>query len=323
MKKIIGIGNALVDIMTKLGKEELLKELNFPKGSMQLVDTSIMQLITEKTLNDTKQLTTGGSAANTINGLANLGVSTSFIGSIGNDDIGSFFEKDMLRSNINPILFKGAENTGRAIAMISPDAERTFAVYLGAAIELNKESLSIDNLKGHDILYIEGYLIPNRELVLSVAKMAKEIGMKICYDMASFNVVEENREFINEFIEKYIDIVFANEEEAKAFTGLDARMALDVIAGKCEVAIVKVGSKGSLIKANNKITEIGVIECNKLDTTGAGDMYAAGFLYGYINDLSMAKCGYYGSLLSGKVIEVIGAKMDNEKWSEINNIIKK
>ena len=139
--------------------------------------------------------------------------------------------------------------------------------------------------------------------------------------MASFNVVEDNLDFFKDYVSKYVDIVFANEEEAKAFTGKEPEEALNEIAKSCEIAIVKIGSKGSLIKSGTEYFTIDPIKANSVDTTGAGDLFASGFLYGLCNKMPLDKCGAIGSLCAGKVIEVIGAKMEDSTWDEIKKII--
>ncbi len=317
MKQILGIGNALVDVMTMINDDSLLSMFELPKGSMQLVDVSKSQSIKSDTVNLNRIMTSGGSAANTIHGLAMLGTKTGFIGSIGKDDVGDFFEKDMKYAGINTMLIRRETVTGTAIALISPDSERTFATHLGAAIELSANDLKTDYFDGYDILYLEGYLILNKVLVETACQMAKEKNMKIALDLASFNVVTAMLSDYKEIVEKYVDIVFANEEEAKAFTGLAPVEALVKLSEICEIAVVKVGSEGSWIKRKDEVIKIGTGTVNLKDTTGAGDLYASGFLFGYAQDMNLEVCGQYGSLLAGHVIEIVGARIDHEKWQKI------
>ena len=145
--------------------------------------------------------------------------------------------------------------------------------------------------KDYNILYLEGYLIFNKPLVENACIIAKENNMKIALDLASYNVVEASLSDFNEIIEKYIDIVFANEEEAKSFTGLAPMEALYKLSEICDIAVIKVGKEGSLIKRSEEVIKIGTIDVECIDTTGAGDLYASGFLYGYANGLSLEKCG--------------------------------
>jgi len=319
--KVLGMGNALVDIMTRLENDALLNDFNLPKGSMQLVDKNAADKVYIGTQHLKKQQSSGGSAANTIHGLANLGIETGFIGTIGDDEFGSFFYEDLKKNNIHPNLFKGSTESGRAIALVSPDSERTFATFLGAAIELSADHLNNDIFEGYQYFHIEGYLVQNHDLIRKAVELAKLKGLKVSLDLASFNVVEANIDFLKELIKNHVDIVFANEEEAKAFTGLQPEEALNEIAKDCEIAVVKIGKNGSLVKKANEIFKIGVIKVNSIDTTGAGDVYASGFIYGLVNGLSLQKCGEIGALLSGKVIEVIGAKMEAETWNFIRKMV--
>ena len=159
-------------------------------------------------------------------------------------------------------------------------------------------------------------------MIERAVKLAKEKGLTVTIDMASYNVVEENLEFLQSLLKNYVDIVFANEEEAKAFTGKEPEQALNDFAELCDIAIVKIGKNGSLIKRGKELFNVGIIEAESVDTTGAGDLYASGFIYGLINKMPLDKCGYIGSVLAGKVIEMIGPKMDSKKWSEVSEMIK-
>lgn len=323
MAKVLGIGNALVDLLIQTGNDEILAELNLPKGSMQLVDNDTKNLIAEKSNHLSKSMASGGSAANTIHGIARLGTETAFIGTVGKDEIGKFFSDDLEKSNIEPLLILSENPSGLASTLISKDGERTFGTFLGAAIELGADNLNENHFKNYDILHIEGYLVQNHDLIEQALKLAKENGMKVSIDMASYNVVEDNLDFLKEMVEKYVDIVFANEEEAKSFTGLEPEAALDKIASMAEIAIVKVGKEGSFIKSGNEKIKVGVIDTSVVDTTGAGDLYAAGFLHGIVNNKGFEYSGKLGALLAGNVIQDIGAKISDEKWENIHLEIKK
>jgi sugar/nucleoside kinase (ribokinase family) len=322
MKRILGIGNALVDVMTLIDNDNILEKFSLPKGSMQLVDGEISALIKSGTVNFKRNLVSGGSAANTIHGLAMLGATTGFIGSVGKDDTGDFFESDMKNAGVETFLLRRNSATGTAVALISPNSERTFATHLGAAVELNSDDLDPEIFKNFDILYLEGYLIINRELVEKTCKIAKSNNMKIALDLSSFNVVDAKLNDFREIIEKYVDIVFANEEEAKSFSGMAPLDALRSISTICDIAVIKIGKEGSLIRHGEEVIRIGTIPVQCIDTTGAGDLYASGFLYGYADDLSLEKCGIFGSVLAGHVIEIVGARMDEQRWKKIMGILK-
>lgn len=323
MKKVLGIGNALVDVMTMIDNDSILEKFELPKGSMQLVDNVKSGIIKSATQNFKRSLASGGSAANTIHGLAMMGVESGFIGSIGQDATGDFFENDMKKAGVNTILIRRDSNTGTAVALISPNSERTFATHLGAAIELEAGNLLSSQFDGYDILYLEGYLIINKALTETACELAKANKMKVAIDLASYNVVDARLEDFREIIEKYADIVFANADEARSFTGLEPEPALDEISKSCEVAIVKTGSEGSWIKRGDEKIKIDAATVNLKDTTGAGDLYASGFLYGFARGEDLVKCGLYGSVLAGHVIEIVGARMDNKKWQKAKTDLKK
>lgn len=316
MKKVLGIGNALVDILTRIDNDNILNELGLPKGSMQLVDEKVAAKVAKTLEKFDNSMAPGGSAANTIHGLAKCGVETGFIGFTGNDKVGKFFDDAMQSVGVKPIMFHGEVPSGIAQAIISPDGERTFATHLGAAVLLNESLLSLDLFKGWDYCYVEGYLIANRPLFKKAIELAKQAGCKVVLDLASYNVVEENREFLVNLLPQ-IDIVFANEEEAKALTHSTPEDALEFIAKNCEIAVVKVGSKGSFIKRGNEKVTVGCNKVKVIDTTGAGDMYAAGFMAGLIKGYDLQKSGELGTCLAGNVIQNLGAKLKEEQWNQI------
>lgn len=322
MKRILGIGNALVDIMTLMEGDYILQEFNLPKGSMQLVDREKSKGVKAATEIFPRTWTSGGSAANTIHGLAMLGADTGFIGSIGRDETGDFFENDMKKAGVNTLLIRRNSVTGTAIVLVSNDSERTFATHLGAAVELTADDLKPMLFDGYDILYLEGYLINNFPLIEIACKLAKENGMLVALDLVSYNVVEENLVSFKKIVEGYVDILFANKHEARAFTGLEPENALSVLSYLSETVILKIGAEGSWLKRQNDLIKVSAFPVQCIDTTGAGDLYAAGFLYGFARDLSLERCGIIGSLLAGKVIEIVGARMDKDKFTEIKKEIE-
>ncbi|MFH0756447.1 MAG: adenosine kinase [Bacteroidota bacterium] len=317
MAKVLGMGNALVDIITQIENDDLLVGFGLPKGSMTLVDLDTSNYIHSETAGLPKSKASGGSAANTIHGLAHLGIETGFVGTVGNDDMGRFFKKDMQINNIHPILFRTMHETGRAIALISSDSERTFATYLGAAVDLSADDITHDIFDGYDYFYIEGYLVQDHEMIEKALRLASGANLKICLDLASFNVVAANREFFKEMISKYVDILFANEEEIKALSGKSPEAGAADIKDLVELTVIKMGAEGSFCFSGGEMIRIGVRPSNPIDTTGAGDLYAAGFIYGHIHGHSPETCGKMGAILSGRVIELIGAKMDESTWETL------
>jgi len=321
MKKILGIGNALVDVMTPITDDKLLEKFSLPRGSMQLVDEKRSNLIKSETVNFKRTFSPGGSAANTIHGLAMLGAGTGFIGSIGKDETGDIFEAEMKRAGVKTFLSRRDSITGTAIALITRDKERTFATHLGAAVELDAKDLDPDFFNGFDIFYLEGYLINNLPLVESACKIAREKNMTIALDLSSYNVVEAYLNDFKKIVGNYVDVIFANEDEARVFTGLAPEEAVKKLSEHCTISVVKIGPAGSWLKKGEELIKVDSMPVRCKDTTGAGDLYASGFLYAFANDLDLEKCGILGSMLAGNVIEVVGAKIKEEKWPVIKKYV--
>ena len=315
MASILGIGNALTDILAMLPDDSLLSQMKLPKGSMQHVDMETGDKIWKLLKPMGVQLVAGGSAANTVTGTAIFGMESGFIGKVGDDDLGGLFKSDQEQYGIKSILLKGVNSSGRAMVFITaPNAERTFAVYLGAALELVPEDLKPEWFEGYDYFHIEGYLVQNQATIRRAVELAKEAGCIISLDMASYNVVESNLAFLHDIVEKYVDIVFANETEAEAFTGLPPREALVEISKMCSIAVVKVGKDGSMVKRGDEYHFIEAWPAATIDATGAGDTYAAGFIYAHSLGMPLKVCGEVGSIIAAKVVEVVGTKIDIPRW---------
>lgn len=327
MKSILGIGNALTDILAMLPDDSLLDKFHLPKGSMQHVDMQTGDKIWAELKPLGVHYVAGGSAANTITCTSIFGMPSGFIGKIGDDEIGHLFKSDEEQYGVQCTLLKGKNSSGRSMVFVTEaNAERTFAVYLGAALELIPEDLKPEYFKGYDYFHIEGYLVQNQDLIRRAVEMAKEAGCIISIDMASYNVVESNNVFLHDIVSKYVDIVFANETESKAFTTLDdPRAALDEISKLCKIAVVKIGKEGSLVKSGDEYHFIKPWPGTAIDATGAGDTYAAGFLYAHSLGMPLKVCGEIGSCIAAKVVEVIGSKIDIPRWRqakiEINKMI--
>lgn len=318
MDKIIGMGNALVDVLVKIDDDSLLGKLHLPKGSMQLIQEATLSEIRKYTSGMKIHRSTGGSAGNTVCALAALGANPGFIGKVGQDETGAFFGDTLRQCGVNALLATCDLPSGIASTFISTDGERTFGTYLGAAATLRAEDLSRKMFAGYNYLYIEGYLLQDHDLMLRAVQLAKEEGLQVCLDMASYNVVEAERDFFDQLIVKYVDIVFANESEALAYTGKAPHEALEEIAFKCSIAVVKTGKEGSLVKKGTEVIQL--LSCpidNVLDTTGAGDFYAAGFMYGLTCGYSLEKCVQISTILATAVIQEVGTTLPAKKWDEI------
>lgn len=322
MKKVIGIGSALVDILAEIPTNKTLKTLGFESGSMNLIFDDLLPTVEKELFSLETAKACGGSAGNTLVALGNLGVKSAFIGKVNKqDEYGSYYISDLESNNTIPVIRHSDLPTGRAHTFIEKGGERTFGTYLGAASELNPSDVSPADLEAYDLLYVEGYLVFNEQLIRHVIKTAKASGIKVAIDLASFNIVEQFKDLFDELLND-VDIVFANEEEAKAFTGKEPEEALDILAERCELAIVKVGKDGSYIKQGDEKHFVGTSKVDVVDTTGAGDLFAGGFIYGLTQGINLADCARIGTKVAGEVIQIQGAKLSNEKWDEIKTFIQ-
>lgn len=317
MKRILGIGNALVDVLTKVDNEQILSELHLPKGSMQLLSTEAYAEVTRRMQALPTKLTTGGSACNTLLALSHLDAPTGMIGKIGDDENGRFFASYFAQRGISTRLLHDSRPTGVASTFITPDGQRTFGTYLGAAAQLTADELQQAWFEGYDYFYIEGYLVQNHDLVLRAIELAHAAGCEVCLDLASYNIVEADLDFFRALMPS-IDIVFANEQEAQALTGLEARAALDALAATCHMAVVKIGKHGvwachGTEVAHCQARDVPVV----VDTTAAGDYFAAGFMHALAAGEPLATCIARGSLLAGHIIEVVGTELPDATWQQL------
>lgn len=320
MKKVLGLGNALTDVLLQVSEDDL-RELGLAKGSMKLINLEEAEHIQMRFASVRKRMVAGGSASNTINTIAALGGKAAFIGKIGNDEVGDFYREDMIKNGVKPMLLtSNTEMSGCSIVLITPDGERTFATYLGAAADMHAEDIRKEAFIGYDIFHIEGYLVQDHELIEKAIKLAKETGCMVSIDLASYNVINDNHRFLKGLINQYVDIVFANEDESFAYTHLNPEESVNKIAQECDIAVVKVGKRGSYVQQGDKMYHIGAITTSCTDSTGAGDLYAGGFLHALSDGFDLRRCGEIGTIAAGRVVEIIGTKLSEETWDEIRRI---
>ncbi|MDR1739310.1 MAG: adenosine kinase [Bacteroidales bacterium] len=322
--KVLGMGNALTDIIIRLDSDEHLNRLGLPRGSMQLVGEKRSKEILDyfAKINQPFSLSTGGSASNAVTGCAALGLECGFTGSIGKDEHGEFYMKDLIKHGVKPYFQTlPFAPSGTAITLVSPEGERTFATHLGAAYQLTSSFLKKEYFEGYNYFHIEGYLVQNYELLETAMKMACEAGVKVSFDIGSYNIVEENIDYLRRIIPEYVDILFCNEQEAQTFTGKRGTEAL-VEAGKsCPLVAMKTGSRGSMLINDKTVYLIPPFPAKRIDTNGAGDSYVSGFLYGLSKEYSLQKAGEIASLISSKVISIIGPKLSDEAWESVKKEI--
>ena len=319
MKKILGMGAALVDVLSSVD-EAWVSSSGSAKGGMTLINEEQSQKLLSQIQNSV--LVPGGSACNTIVGLAKLGAKTAFISKIGEDDLGHRFIAHLKEAGVESKLLYSKKATGSVLAAVTPDAQRTMFTYLGASDDLGVEDITPTLFDDVSLFYIEGYRAYNAPCFKKALQLAKEAGALTAVDFGAFSVVEHCRVLFDElFQEKLVDIIIANEDEALAYTGMPEAEALAVLATKAPVAVVKLGKRGALISKEGQTVSVDALVVDALDTTGAGDLWAAGFLYAYLKGESLAVCGEWASLVASEVVQVMGPQIPKEGWARIHNLL--
>ena len=317
-KSLLGIGNALVDVLVKLPDNKIPADLGLEYGGMVMIDQDQKTSLQCRYKSEIFSQTAGGSVGNTIVAVGKLGgIKTGFIGCVGTGQNAEIFRNSLIEAGVTPHLLTGTVQTGIATTLISPDGQRTFGTYLGAAVQMAPELIDRTWLRSYTHIHVEGYLIFNQVLFRSILKMAKEEGLSISTDVASHNLIMESKDFLIPLLKEYVDIIFANEDEASALTGLSAMNSLRILADWCKIAVVKLGERGSMIQTGAEVLRIRPFKAECIDTTGAGDSYAAGFLSGFLKGKDLEECGRIGSYIGAKVVETYGARLDDSMWEEI------
>jgi len=316
-QQVVGIGSALVDILAKVS-DAFLEELGGARGGMVFADRDFIEEAQSR-LPEPPEIVPGGSSCNTTIGIGSLGGNARFVGKCGRDAYGDLIRKDLIANNVDPMLFASDTPTGRVLSVITPDAQRTMFTCLGAASEMQSDEADTDCFKDAAIVHIEGYMLYDRDLIVAVLENAKKAGARISLDLASYTVVEESGAFLKQIVADYVDILIANEDEARSFAELsDESAAVDYLAGYAPIAAVKIGKRGSYIAHEGRARKISPKAGRKAtDTTGAGDLWASGFLFGLVNNRDLEQCGWLGSLCGYEVCQVIGAAIPQDGWQRI------
>jgi sugar/nucleoside kinase (ribokinase family) len=323
-KLIVGVGSALVDILTREG-DDFLEAAGAVRGGMLYVDRDHI----ERTLSragGTPHVVPGGSACNTVVGIGNLGGNARFVGTCGQGAMGLFFENALRAHNVDPRLFRSETATGRVLSIITPDAQRSMLTFLGAAAETRPEDIGEDLFENAAVVHIEGYILFNPDLMRKAVIAATAAGARVSLDLASFNVVQEARGFLAGIVKEYVDILIGNEDEVRAYTGeTDPLRAVQALGREVDIAALKIGPCGSLIVRDGRIVRVPPAGDGRpaVDTTGAGDLWASGFLYGLVEGYPLEKCGALGSACGYEVCQVVGASIPDDGWQRIRKILEK
>lgn len=312
---IAGVGAALVDLLVE-ENDSFVTAMGSDKGGMTLVELQTIDSALKTTQAPVKMVP-GGSACNTMVGIGNLGGKARMIGRLGQDELGKAFLEGMVKAKVDHRIRHSDMPTGRVLSVVTPDSQRTMFTYLGASSLLGPDDVSLEDLAGVGTLYLEGYLLFNRPVVEKLLSLAKQAKAKIVLDLGSYQVVEICRDFLEQIIGS-VDIVLANEDEAKAYTGMGESESLEVLAGKVETAVVKIGKKGALLAQGKKRIQVDAHLVKALDTTGAGDLWASGFLFGLSQNLGLENAARLGSKVGSEVVQVMGAVIPDAGWLRVH-----
>jgi sugar/nucleoside kinase (ribokinase family) len=312
---VLGIGNAIVDILAH-AEDAFLSAEGLEKGAMALVDSARAGELYSKVGPAVE--CSGGSAANTIAGLASLGGRAAFIGKVCNDQLGQVFRHDIQAMGVTfdtPAAPAGGTPTATSLVLVSPDAERTMQTYLGVCVELGPDDIDEDQVAASAITYLEGYLWDPpaaKEAFLKAADVAHKAGRKVSLSLSDPFCVDRHRADFLDLVSGHVDILFANEEEIVSLYEADEfDAALQAVKGHCEVVALTRGAKGSVVLAGDELHVVDADPIARLvDTTGAGDAYAAGFLYGLTQGDDLARCAHIGNVAAAEVIQHMGARPD-------------
>ena len=309
---VVGIGNAMVDAIIPSNKTEIEKH-NINRDSMNLIDENLKNNLHKNYT--IKEMAGGGSLGNSMFGITSFGGNGSFIGKIKNDEIGVYLQKDMMKEGLKfPLGFTSPDiSTGCCTIFVEEDGTRTMCTFLGAGTLIGPEDIKEDDIKNHKIAYLEGYLWDNENAKKAMKKMVdicKADDQKIAFTLSDLFCVDRHRDSFQELINNDVDILFANEDEIKSMAQTSSfEESLEYAKSLNITAAITKGSSGSVVVSNGSVTEITAQKVDKVvDTTGAGDLFAAGFLYGYSKNKNMEECGDYASIAAAEVISHYGAR---------------
>jgi len=311
---VTAIGNAIVDVIAQ-ADDALLAAHKLPKGAMNLIDAEMAEKL--YSIMGPGKEASGGSAGNTIAGIAMLGGKTAYIGKVAEDQLGKIFTHDIRAAGVTydtkPLV--GGLPTARSLIFVTPDAQRTMQTFLGACTQLGPEDINMDHVSASKVVYMEGYLwdLPRaKEAMLNAAKKAQQAGVKVSLTLSDAFCVGRFRDEFLELAEKYVDILFANESEILSLYQTDNfDTALQQVREHCEIAALTRSEKGSVVVNRDEVHVIEAVKGVKVvDTTGAGDAYAAGFLYAYTQGTDLKTAGTLGGAMAAQVISQYGPRSE-------------
>ena len=313
---LVAIGNAIVDILAK-AEDDFLVQNKISKGTMNLIEAEEAETLYSKM--GTAVEVSGGAAANTVATMAQMGSNVGYIGKVAKDQLGDVFKHDIQASGVHYVTppLEDGPPTARSLILITPDAERTMNTYLGASVWLDPEDLNQELIAAAKVTYLEGYLFDRNRAKMAffkAAKIAHDAGRKVSLHLSDRLCVERHRDEFLDLVENHVDIIFGNEAEIKALYQVDSfEEAIAQMRGHCELGFFTKGVDGSVVIDRENLYEVKAELAEQVeDTTGAGDAYAAGAMYGYCNGLDLPLCGRIGSVIASEVVSHIGARAQSD-----------
>lgn len=316
--EILGFGETCVDLLLSVD-DDFLVHVPGEKGGSQLIEYDLLNHITQIS-GQTPSVKTGGSCANTIKSLACLKASCGFLSMVGSDAHGAFFATAFKKMGVKTLFHLSNKPTSMTLILITPDANRTMRFCPGSSRDISESMLEDFYFRDAKILHLESYLLHSGNVLEKAMQKAKQAGTKISLDLASFELVRKYKTKLLDLLSKYVDIVFANVDEVKSLLDLDPYEGCFELQKICPIAVVLTGKNGCLVGNKGKVFASPASKVTPIDTTGAGDYFAGGFLYKYVKGQSLEECAKFGNCLGGAITEVVGTDLSEKKWKELRKL---
>ena len=313
--EVLALGDPYVDRILRVNEEFLHSVPGEKGGTLEITYPTLVALVS--TAESEPEIIPGGSAANMLRGLAHLGHSCALLGKIGNDDLAEYFLKSLEGLPIHPLLTEVDLPTGQVVCLVTPDGDRTQRTLVGSAGAMRPDEVEEEHFDDVRLVHIEGYTLRNGELPRHSAKLAKAAGCMVSMDLAAFELVERYQDLVTDLVKNYVDILFCNSLEAEALTGRAPEHAVSVIAEHCDVAVVTMGASGCWVQSGADKHYCPTDPVTPMDSTGAGDLFSAGFLYGWLNGAQLPECARMGALVARQVIQGLGPQISRRRWQEL------
>jgi len=311
---VFGMCNALVDVQAKVD-ETIIQELGLQKGGMFLIDELQRCFLIEHLAERVVHSEAGGSGANTMIGVSLLGGKACYTSKVADDEYGRLYRRSLSEKGVKPNLAVGEGSTGVSFILLTPDVQRTMCTYLGASQQLRPDEVNIDDLRQSRYLYITGYMWDTesqKQAVLHAMQEANRAGVRVAFSLSDIFCVRRHKADFQRLLEQHVDVLIGNATEAQELSGADnPHRAAELLADYCDVAVVTMDSRGALIRRGDVVHEIPAFRVEAIDATGAGDMYAAGLLYGLCAGLSLEVAGRLAAYTAAQVVTKMGARLDS------------